>query len=491
MQLEQANAILRPRNSWEAMDLGFQMARRWFAPLWLLWMATALPVFVIVHLIFPDSLVLAVFIAWWLKPLYEPLLTEWLGRALFNEKTSVRDQLKRAWPVLRKGLIGNLTWRRFFPSRSFFLCVQQLEGLSGNRYSKRMNVLSNTNPNSGWLTILMVHMEAVLAISIHLLIVMMLPQTVDIDITSLEYLESSLFYAWFGNIVYLLVASLIAPFYVAAGFSLYINSRTELEAWDIEIAFRQMAAKKEQRTRGGALSKAASLILLAVVSVASLGSPNDTLALEREEARTNIKEVLAHKDFGEKKTVSRWELIKDDKNDELDMDFSLSGLEWLGTILKIVGLGLIILIAGFLILKIVENIGDSSLYRKQKTEKARPTHRLLESEEDDEPIPENPVEAVMRLCEQGELRKAMSLLYRATLLHYITRQQIDIPESATEGECLVLVREYRPTEESGYFQQLTRNWQWLAYAGEPLPSARIQELCKQWPDIYSEVADAT
>ena len=32
---------------------------------------------------------------------------------------------------------------------------------------------------------------------------------------------------------------LIEPFYVAAGFAMYLNRRAELEAWDIEQEFRR------------------------------------------------------------------------------------------------------------------------------------------------------------------------------------------------------------------------------------------------------------
>ena len=32
----------------------------------------------------------------------------------------------------------------------------------------------------------------------------------------------------------------VEPLYVAGGFGLYLNRRTELEAWDIEIAFRRI-----------------------------------------------------------------------------------------------------------------------------------------------------------------------------------------------------------------------------------------------------------
>ena len=41
------------------------------------------------------------------------------------------------------------------------------------------------------------------------------------------------------SIGYALTIGFVEPFYVAAGFALYLNRRAELEAWDIEQEFRR------------------------------------------------------------------------------------------------------------------------------------------------------------------------------------------------------------------------------------------------------------
>ena len=41
-----------------------------------------------------------------------------------------------------------------------------------------------------------------------------------------------------SNLLYALVLVVWEPVYVACGFTLYLNRRTELEAWDIELVFR-------------------------------------------------------------------------------------------------------------------------------------------------------------------------------------------------------------------------------------------------------------
>jgi hypothetical protein len=45
------------------------------------------------------------------------------------------------------------------------------------------------------------------------------------------------------TIIYGLVVYFLEPFYVAAGFSMYLGRRVELEAWDIEQELRRAFAR--------------------------------------------------------------------------------------------------------------------------------------------------------------------------------------------------------------------------------------------------------
>ena len=495
MRLEQATAVLRPRRSWEAIDLGFHMARRWFLPLWLMWMTTAFPLFLLLHLLMPGSFGFALLLFWWLKPLYEPMMIDWLGRALFNEETPIPEQLRRFPGILPRGLPGNLTWRRLFPSRSFFLCIQQLEGLHGEVCSKRMKLLLTTNPNSGWLTVLMLHIESILYMGLIGLVIMLLPETVEFNFGLLDSISHSSTVAWANSIFYLLAASIVAPFYVAAGFSLYINSRTDLEAWDIEIDFRRIARESAQRAQVRPFPGSTLVFMVLMATSILLTCPGTADALDRQEARESIAEVLSHEDFGKTVTRTEWRAI-DETGTESDarsgMDPGLWNLEWLAMLLRLLAYAVIALFSGWLVFRIVQNLGALQLPRKHRTAATgSEEHRLLQPDpEEDDDIPENPVNAVMMLCEEGQLRQAMSLLYRATILHYIRLQKLDIPDSATEGECLHLVRQNRPQQEHRYFETLTRSWQGLAYAGYSPSPEELITLCRQWPAVYSGEKDA-
>jgi len=44
------------------------------------------------------------------------------------------------------------------------------------------------------------------------------------------------------NVAYAAAVAFIEPFYVAAGFGMYLNRRVELEAWDVEQEFRRAFA---------------------------------------------------------------------------------------------------------------------------------------------------------------------------------------------------------------------------------------------------------
>jgi hypothetical protein len=46
-----------------------------------------------------------------------------------------------------------------------------------------------------------------------------------------------------------LSVSVVEPIYVAAGFGLYLHRRTQLEAWDVELVFRRLAARARELAR--------------------------------------------------------------------------------------------------------------------------------------------------------------------------------------------------------------------------------------------------
>lgn len=245
MQLDRIQVVIRPRSSWESIDLGFSMVRHWWKPLYKIWF-----LFLLLILIITSPLLYWVepfwvgYLLWWLKPLYDRIILYFFSHALFGEQPSFWQSLSS----LRKTglLMGLLTWRRFDLARSFNLPVWQLEGSRGKIASKRLKLLQRHNydyDKAIWLTIICIHFEWLLMFSLFGLLYMFIPANYNVDFFQFIFLNESYWLENLNLIAYLFVIAIIEPLYVAAGFALYLNRRTHLEAWDIELAFRRIAEK--------------------------------------------------------------------------------------------------------------------------------------------------------------------------------------------------------------------------------------------------------
>ncbi len=253
MQLEEINIQLRPRTASEALDLGRTMMLAWYDGAWRAWGITYIAFGIPLLLLLWEHQAIAFLIIWWLKPVGDRALLFAFSRSLFGQTTSMRD-IWRALPGLLKntGLLAALTFRRFTLRRAFLLPVWQLEGQRGRQGRQRARVLSSRIDNlSVGLTIFCVNMSMALAVSLLFLIETLVPEgregffRIDEWMRSAEGMPAS---AQFVLILACMLGeSVVEPFYIASGFSLYLNRRSELEGWDIELAFRRMTSRKAEQ----------------------------------------------------------------------------------------------------------------------------------------------------------------------------------------------------------------------------------------------------
>jgi hypothetical protein len=241
MRLESITLHLRPRRPYEAMDLGVRLMQRNAGAVYRAWIAFVVPLCLAALTLLSVNSSLAVLVIWWLKPLYDRMVLFVLARAVFGEPTDLRD-VSASWrSLIGNGLIWALTFRRFDFARSFMLPVYMLEGLKGKRRRERSRVLQkNTRGNAVLLTVAYVHIEQALVWSAVMLLLLLVPQY-----------SPSPFVGWFSGEepslaaslifggVYIVVLAVVEPFYVASGFTLYLNRRVALEAWDIELDLRR------------------------------------------------------------------------------------------------------------------------------------------------------------------------------------------------------------------------------------------------------------
>jgi hypothetical protein len=494
MELASLQIALRPRNPWEAIDLGFALARRWFWSLCSLWLMAAVPAAALGVVLFGGDLLWVSLLVWWLKPLYEPPLMFWLSRAVFSELPQ-RGAVRRSWwHIVRPQLFANLTWRRLGANRSFYMPVALLEGLHGRERKKRIAILGRHQQAGTWLTVVGIHFEAILELSFLFTLFFLIPE-------ELRWFEGFDFLLapgpideWLQLVCWLGSMAIIAPFYVAGGFALYLHRRSELEGWDIEIGFRNTAGKigAERRPRAAAL--AAALLGLTLL----VQAPQEAFAGDDpgpQQSKQIIEQVLADPLFGRMEEEGYWKYVGKQEGE--------AETEGLSRIVEV----LLEIIKGFL--RGIAAFGEAILWgagalalafllyhfsrNRQWMRASGPRGgggrklpaELFGLDLRPESLPGDIAAEALRKAHGGELRGALSLLYRGALVRLIAEHQLAIPQSATEGECLRLVERHRGADEVAYFRQLTRAWQVTAYAHESIDAGRIEQLCHGWREVYA------
>lgn len=255
MQLDQITANIRLRSSWEAIDLGFAMMQHWWRDVYPPLLLFNGLLFLLIFLIVPTHYYLYVLLFfWWIKPYSHRLILHILSHKLFHHDLSTWQALREMPAVLRGNSFGAITFRRFSFSRGFNLPIGQLEQLTGKSRAARQGVLLNgVHSEAIWLTIGLFFIEIILTLSIVGMLLLFVPASHFESFTSnffnpeLGSIETSVTLAI--GLIYMLVTLLIEPFYIAANFALYINRRTQLEAWDIELSLRKIAARLAKKER--------------------------------------------------------------------------------------------------------------------------------------------------------------------------------------------------------------------------------------------------
>ena len=503
MEVDQITVTLRPRTTWEAIDLGFGLTRKWWATLVYCWLLTALPIFVIASVLLYQHPIIAGLVIWWFKPLYEQLPLHFISRAIFNQ-IPARKELRKALPTIaRRQIIALLTWRRFSFNRAYTAPVALLEGLKGQARQKRLRILSRRSNDGSWLTIVCMHLELVLYLSLIILAWIFIPNQIDVELWAAE---NNLFVSWTVNLAYFAAIAVIAPFYVVSGFMLYLNRRTELEGWDIELAFRRVHARTPTKQHSGtSQSRTPPLAAIMLVLFCSTGAfyadaarcdepvethPAHIYVIANEDAKNMITEILDGEDFGERETITRWQLKEKPEFSKESMDSSSN--EFLASFVNFFANSLYYLIWGAVVILVIivllrlqhwHKMMDLS-HIKNKNNKQTGQQYAFGLEVSEASLPADIVSEARRLYQDGETRQALSLLYRGALAHLITHAGLIVRDSDTEGECVRHV-ESQNSHSAPYFAKLTHTWIRTAYGHIPPTQEEMRRLCEDWPVYFN------
>ena len=253
MELDDVAVAVRPRRGLESVDLGFRLARANAFALWGAFAPVVIGVAVLVCVALRDEPWLACLAVWWLKPWYDRIALHVLSRAVFGATPRVRDTLRALPRMFRRGALAGVLHMRFDVARSLNLAPWQLEEQSWSGWRRRVRLIETpVRSTAGWLTVTCIAFEMAGVAAMLALVFWLIPppllEALDRWLWDQAELEAMFNWVLIGTWVVAIV--LIEPLYVAGGFALYLNRRTQLEAWDLEIAFRRMARRHLARATG-------------------------------------------------------------------------------------------------------------------------------------------------------------------------------------------------------------------------------------------------
>jgi hypothetical protein len=236
---------LRPRANFEAADLGGRLCQDAAGDVYTCYLAVYVPLVALAFACYEIAAWLPVLILWWSKPWLDRTILFTLSRAAFGQRTRPADLWHQQRQVWWGQLLRTLTTRRLSMWRSFTQPVYQLEGLRGTELRARVRQIRVGRTRAG-AAILSAFSCAETAVSLSLtsLVVWFAPHGYGIGTkTLLQALNGTGWLDVAMSVAYAITIGFVEPFFVAAGFALYLSRRAELEAWDIEQEFRRAFAR--------------------------------------------------------------------------------------------------------------------------------------------------------------------------------------------------------------------------------------------------------
>ncbi len=457
-----------------------------------LWATTVLPVWLVIIAVMHNAPLWFSLVIWWLKPLYDRVPLFFISKAAFGVRPGFRETW-RAWPRLwSRDLFSALVLRRLSLIRSLALPVIILEGQKGKAMRARIAVLASDGGGSGasasWV---FVKLEIAVLLGLMALTADFVPESVSPNWAELfTFQDASDFviqpaYYWWLNVCYLFAVTLVEPFYVGAGFGLYLNCRTRLEGWDVELTFRRLAT----RLRGLiATSVSVLLITLPLCATAKNAEPVPSVketavkskasrrdAEEKQAANKAAAKIMQQPEF-KVHTRKKKEWVPGES--KLNLDFNV--FQILSYIIFWLVLAAILVLLVIFLMRNRHLLGLPHLKPKIAKQTKGP-RRVMGMDIDRDSLPDDVVASARELWKAGETREALSLLYRGALSKLVERHRLPIRDSDTEDDCHDHVRRVGERQMTGYFSKLTNAWIGVAYASAISGDSEFEQLCADWP----------
>ena len=526
MELSKLELDLRPRPNGQALDLGFALLRSHAKDVYLAWLFLLLPLTAVCGILaclFPAYYIPLLAVPWWLKPLLERAPLYVLSRQVFGEPVTWKDAL-RAWPKqLKGGWFRLLTWWRFLIlARGLYQPIWQLEGARGEVAAERRRTIgkNGTARSASWFGVACAHFEGFLQVGLMVFISLFLAQENAINpftlFDAMGKTENVTFNIATAFFCFAVGAGIIGPIYVACCFTLYLNRRATLEAWDIEIILRQITPPTAKKHRTTTLL---SMLLPAVITLAlwsptpadaaatatkkeppvsseiencdppsfvkdRLATRNDDADAQQTRLRNEVVDLFNEEDLRGYTCKEVWKSkIKAKEKEKPKVEPKPKLWHYLGALaqlIKILLIAALICFVAWLLYRYREKFGlftQSSNWRRATLVGGvdiRP-----------ETLPDDVAEAVRQLWLSGAHREALALLYRSTLSRLVNREGIALARGDTEGDCLrratqAHARQKLSTDKLAVVTAAIRLWLDGAYAKRWPTSDIVMAHCAAW-----------
>ena len=492
---------LRRRSVWEAIDSGILLWRSnfvHFIPFF------ALPAWIIACCLrfLPDSyFYLSYLILWWLKPFFDRLLLHVVSRRFFSAPGNgadeasgheasgheasgrVRNLRRGILKTLFRGLLGDLLWRRFSPGRAASMPIRILEQADKTQFRRRKKALAAGGLNfCSFATVFGLAAEGMLLLGEFLFVIvicqMFFPPALSYMRDNMQMTEIFIFAAYCLNFI------LAESLYVCMGFGLYINSRVEVEGWDLQLLFQKFSSggsKVSGPAKNAALFICLFLIAAPAVHVSAEEPSAESAPVEffpehfpapGQEQVDKLKESLASKDFGSEK--AGWGIRFKENEDQKkipDVNFA----PWLEKIRRAFSL----ILRSLVVLVLAASVCFAffwfvKFYRNSSWQKRRGRGGGYRNPAAAPQSPESLFARAEDLYGRNLFREAWAACLAGYIGIYSAYRSLSFPVDATEYDCLCLVRQHLP-DDAEIFAPLVQNWVLLAYGGRSPAGGAFEE----------------
>lgn len=244
MRVDSFAVRLRPRANFEAADLGVRLCQSSARDVFTCYLAVYVPIIALALACYEMASWLPGLLLWWSKPWLDRTILFALSRAAFGQRTRPIDVWRAQRQVWWSQLPRTLMLQRLSLWRSFTQPVYQLEGLRGAQLRARVQQIRTGRSRAGTgILSAFSCAETSTWLSLAALAFWFAPRGSGFG--PAIFIQGGTGTGWSDLLLTLTYATAIGfvePYFVAAGFALYLSRRAELEAWDIEQEFRRAFA---------------------------------------------------------------------------------------------------------------------------------------------------------------------------------------------------------------------------------------------------------